>query len=169
MRANYSLHCKWFWRILPDRKWLQLIIFYILLHLNDLKLWILVWFLIIPQITKGPKSTGFYWSIHLQFFIISHCMLFLALLRVSSCILLILFLPKVRKKRNIFSNKNATHSEYIAGQENAFWMIFTAHVIGWIAQFIGHGVFEGRKPALMDNLLQGMSHDNKPGLQWGLE
>ena len=34
-------------------------------------------------------------------------------------------------------------------------MIFTAHVIGWIAQFIGHGVFEGRKPALMDNLLQG--------------
>ena len=47
------------------------------------------------------------------------------------------------------------HSEYISGEENAFWMIFTAHVIGWIAQFIGHGVFEGRKPALMDNLLQG--------------
>jgi len=44
--------------------------------------------------------------------------------------------------------------EYIAGEENAFWMIFSAHVIGWVAQFIGHGVFEGRKPALMDNLLQ---------------
>ncbi|KAH7102941.1 DUF962-domain-containing protein [Auriculariales sp. MPI-PUGE-AT-0066] len=27
------------------------------------------------------------------------------------------------------------------------------HVISWIAQFIGHGVFEGRKPALVDNLL----------------
>ena len=28
------------------------------------------------------------------------------------------------------------------------------HVFGWVAQFIGHGVFEGRKPALFDNLLQ---------------
>ena len=29
-------------------------------YLNDLKLCRLVWFVIIPQITKGPKSTGFY-------------------------------------------------------------------------------------------------------------
>lgn len=28
------------------------------------------------------------------------------------------------------------------------------HVVAWIAQFIGHGVFEGRAPALLDNLLQ---------------
>lgn len=28
------------------------------------------------------------------------------------------------------------------------------HAVGWICQFIGHGVFEGRKPALLDNLLQ---------------
>merc|ERR1712088_408440 len=33
-------------------------------------------------------------------------------------------------------------------------LMFSAHILGWIAQFIGHGVFEGRKPALMDNLLQ---------------
>lgn len=26
--------------------------------------------------------------------------------------------------------------------------------IAWIAQFIGHGVFEGRAPALLDNLVQ---------------
>lgn len=26
----------------------------------------------------------------------------------------------------------------------------------WIAQFIGHGVFEGRSPALLDNLLQAL-------------
>ena len=49
-------------------------------------------------------------------------------------------------------------------------MIFTAHVIGWIAQFIGHGVFEGRKPALMDNLLQGKTsrdwHKTWYGLEW---
>lgn len=27
-------------------------------------------------------------------------------------------------------------------------------VISWIAQFVGHGVFEGRAPALFDNLVQ---------------
>ena len=30
------------------------------------------------------------------------------------------------------------------------------HVICWIAQFIGHGVFEGRAPALFDNLVQAL-------------
>jgi 2-hydroxy fatty acid dioxygenase len=28
------------------------------------------------------------------------------------------------------------------------------HVASWIAQFIGHGVFEGRAPALLDNIVQ---------------
>lgn len=28
------------------------------------------------------------------------------------------------------------------------------HVVAWIAQFIGHGKFEGRAPALLDNLFQ---------------
>lgn len=27
-------------------------------------------------------------------------------------------------------------------------------MVSWIAQFIGHGKFEGRKPALVDNLVQ---------------
>lgn len=30
------------------------------------------------------------------------------------------------------------------------------HAVCWIAQFIGHGVFEGRKPALIDNLVQAL-------------
>jgi len=29
-------------------------------------------------------------------------------------------------------------------------------VVAWAAQFIGHGVFEGRAPALLDNLLQAL-------------
>lgn len=32
------------------------------------------------------------------------------------------------------------------------WIVFTT---AWIGQFIGHGVFERRAPALKDNLLQG--------------
>ena len=29
-------------------------------------------------------------------------------------------------------------------------------LISWIAQFVGHGVFEGRAPALLDNLVQAL-------------
>jgi len=28
------------------------------------------------------------------------------------------------------------------------------HIVSWILQFIGHGKFEGRAPALLDNLFQ---------------
>lgn len=28
------------------------------------------------------------------------------------------------------------------------------HVSSWLAQFVGHGVYEGRAPALLDNLVQ---------------
>lgn len=30
------------------------------------------------------------------------------------------------------------------------------HIVSWIAQFIGHGKYEGRKPALLDNLVQAL-------------
>ena len=30
------------------------------------------------------------------------------------------------------------------------------HVFSWVAQFIGHGIFEGRAPALLDNLVQAL-------------
>lgn len=36
------------------------------------------------------------------------------------------------------------------------WMVFA---FSWIAQFIGHGVFEKRAPALKDNLVQGQCLD----------
>ena len=29
-------------------------------------------------------------------------------------------------------------------------------ISSWVAQFIGHGVFEGRAPALLDNLIQAL-------------
>ena len=29
-------------------------------------------------------------------------------------------------------------------------------IVSWVAQFVGHGVYEGRAPALLDNLLQAM-------------
>jgi uncharacterized membrane protein YGL010W len=30
------------------------------------------------------------------------------------------------------------------------------HVVSWLAQFLGHGKFEGRAPALLDNLVQAL-------------
>ncbi|ODQ59101.1 hypothetical protein WICANDRAFT_84752 [Wickerhamomyces anomalus NRRL Y-366-8] len=35
-------------------------------------------------------------------------------------------------------------------------LLIAAFVIGWLVQFIGHGVFEKRAPALLDNLLQAL-------------
>lgn len=32
----------------------------------------------------------------------------------------------------------------------------SVHVVSWIMQFVGHGKFEGRKPALLDNLVQAL-------------
>ena len=35
-----------------------------------------------------------------------------------------------------------------------FQVALGVHVLSWIAQFVGHGAFERRAPALLDNLLQ---------------
>jgi len=41
-----------------------------------------------------------------------------------------------------------------AGQADVHFKIFLIqHIVCWILQFVGHGVFEKRNPALMDNLL----------------
>ncbi|KAI4172013.1 MAG: hypothetical protein LQ346_008673 [Caloplaca aetnensis] len=47
----------------------------------------------------------------------------------------------------------ANHLTNTYGQTANYWAL-GLHVTSWIAQFIGHGVFEGRAPALMDNLTQ---------------
>jgi uncharacterized membrane protein YGL010W len=37
---------------------------------------------------------------------------------------------------------------------NAVKIALVVKAVSWIMQFIGHGVFEGRRPALIDNLVQ---------------
>ena len=32
------------------------------------------------------------------------------------------------------------------------WVVTCLHIFAWLAQFYGHGVHEGRAPALVDNL-----------------
>ncbi|KAI4144701.1 MAG: hypothetical protein L6R39_004071 [Caloplaca ligustica] len=47
----------------------------------------------------------------------------------------------------------ANHLTSTYGQTANYWAL-GLHVTSWIAQFVGHGVFEGRAPALLDNLVQ---------------
>jgi len=47
----------------------------------------------------------------------------------------------------------ANHLTSAYGATANYWAI-GIHVVSWIAQFIGHGKFEGRAPALLDNLVQ---------------
>ncbi|KAF9932136.1 hypothetical protein FBU30_008823 [Linnemannia zychae] len=50
--------------------------------------------------------------------------------------------------------KSAT--DFLANNPNANKIAGYAHALAWIAQFIGHGVFEKRAPKLLDNLVQAL-------------
>jgi len=47
----------------------------------------------------------------------------------------------------------ANHLTKLYGTTATYWAL-GIHITSWIAQFIGHGVYEGRAPALLDNLVQ---------------
>ena len=47
----------------------------------------------------------------------------------------------------------ANHLTQAYGASANYWAV-GIHVSSWIAQFVGHGKFEGRAPALLDNLIQ---------------
>lgn len=47
----------------------------------------------------------------------------------------------------------STHLTNTYGSTANYWA-FGLFITSWIAQFIGHGAFEGRAPALFDNLVQ---------------
>ncbi|KAI8933167.1 hypothetical protein NX059_009808 [Plenodomus lindquistii] len=49
---------------------------------------------------------------------------------------------------------NRCMSRYNATKVNS--IAIGVHVVSWILQFVGHGKFEGRKPALLDNLVQAL-------------
>jgi uncharacterized membrane protein YGL010W len=44
------------------------------------------------------------------------------------------------------------HSKEVLFGLTTYQCAVALHITAWVSQFIGHGVFEGRKPALMDNI-----------------
>jgi len=75
---------------------------------------------------------------------LAYCGLYVLLEPVAGTALSVLLLAGTAYGRHLID-------EY--GMTVNFWAI-GAHVVCWIAQFVGHGVFEGRAPALLDNLFQ---------------
>jgi uncharacterized membrane protein YGL010W len=45
----------------------------------------------------------------------------------------------------------------LAHKPNHMSVALPVHIASWVAQFLGHGLAEGRAPALLDNLIGGMS------------
>ncbi|KAM9970311.1 hypothetical protein ACTFIR_002163 [Dictyostelium discoideum] len=52
------------------------------------------------------------------------------------------------------ANYAAVYSINTYGLELATYYGTIVHIVSWISQFIGHGVFEGRRPALISNIFQ---------------
>jgi uncharacterized membrane protein YGL010W len=48
---------------------------------------------------------------------------------------------------SIYLQNNVSKNEF-------YFIAAVAQVLGWGTQFFGHGVFEGRRPALIDNAFQ---------------
>lgn len=50
----------------------------------------------------------------------------------------------------------AAYSNYLLGTYGMIVNYWAGgiHIASWLAQFVGHGAFEGRAPALLDNLVQ---------------
>jgi uncharacterized membrane protein YGL010W len=49
---------------------------------------------------------------------------------------------------------NKLSSKYNTSKVNS--IALAVHVVSWVAQFVGHGKYEGRKPALLDNIVQAL-------------
>ena len=73
-----------------------------------------------------------------------YCGLYILLEPVAGSAVSIILLTSVAYANHLTNTYGMTANYWAAG----------AHVVSWIAQFIGHGKFEGRAPALLDNLFQ---------------
>ena len=49
----------------------------------------------------------------------------------------------------------ANHLTSTYGAKANYIALFV-HIVSWLLQFVGHGQFEGRAPALLDNLVQAL-------------
>jgi uncharacterized membrane protein YGL010W len=75
---------------------------------------------------------------------LTYCTLYILLEPVAGTTLAALLLVFTAYANTLTNNYSPAVNYYALG----------INVVSWMAQFIGHGVFEGRAPALFDNLYQ---------------
>jgi 2-hydroxy fatty acid dioxygenase len=75
---------------------------------------------------------------------LAYCALYILLEPVAGTALSVLLLAGTAYANHLTDTYGMTANYYAIG----------LHVLSWIAQFVGHGKFEGRAPALLDNLFQ---------------
>jgi uncharacterized membrane protein YGL010W len=56
----------------------------------------------------------------------------------------------------LYKHASSPLSKFPSSVRRLNTVAIAVHVVSWIAQFIGHGKYEGRKPALLDNLVQAL-------------
>lgn len=92
----------------------------------------------------------YFYGIQYDYFIIFYACLMLVYLKIdfiTGLLSAIVYGALAWYCRHLFLNWGAENLD------QHFRIFLIQHIVSWAAQFIGHGVFEKRKPALMDNLL----------------
>jgi uncharacterized membrane protein YGL010W len=80
------------------------------------------------------------------------------LLCIAYSALYILLEPIAGSALSVLLFAGTAYGKYLTsvhGMSANFWAV-CGFVAAWIAQFVGHGLFEGRAPALLDNLFQAL-------------
>lgn len=80
------------------------------------------------------------------------------LLCLSYCSLYILLEPVAGSALSVLLLAGTAYGKYLTSVHGmtANYLAAGGFVTAWIAQFLGHGLFEGRAPALLDNLFQAL-------------
>jgi len=80
------------------------------------------------------------------FVALAYCTLYILLEPVAGSVVSLIILAGTAYASHLTSTYGTTANYWAAG----------VHVVCWLAQFVGHGVFEGRAPALLDNIFQAL-------------
>lgn len=90
-----------------------------------------------------------YWDLYIYGLIVA----FLYVEKVVGFCFMLWSLPLLCASHYVFENAAAITLTVGDKTYTCFQICLALHIFGWLSQFYGHGVHEGRKPALVTNLL----------------
>ncbi len=126
-------------------------------HYNDTNKWIHVVFIptivftLLGMLHYGKvfgsfELLGLTWQLDIGFFLLSILLpLYLFVDLVTGIVSSLFFIVQLALSNYLYLNYSSSPSHFQ-------WLLYL-HLASWIAQFVGHGIFEKRAPALLDNML----------------